>query len=149
MQHQMEHFVVNRFAIACWANWLLENWPAPEEVFRPEDFLLSPHTMLFDPVSFVIASWNRDGHKVNICKVVGEMLKIQNSSDKWVEPHFRSMTEKEGHYQAWKSGTVCNLNVTNAFAKAFNKGSFIVIPAFEFRKANYPNKWLEETIVQI
>lgn len=48
-----------------------------------------------------------------------------------------------------KWARVCNLNVPNAFAKAFNEGSFTVILTFEFRKANYPNKWLKETVAQI
>lgn len=62
-------------------------------------------------------------------------------SDPWLE-------KREALSCLEKWNRVCNLNVTNAFAKAFNKGSFFVIPLFEFRKTNYPNKWVEETIVQ-
>lgn len=144
----MEHFVVNRLAIACWANWLLENSPALEEIFRPGD-LLYIHTTLFVLVSFAIAIWNRDGHKVkNLCSprwdAEDRKIALRSEwgpvSDPWLRKALSSL-------EKWNR--VCNLNVTNAFAKAFNKGSFIVIPVFKFRKANYPNKWLAETIVQI
>lgn len=70
---------------------------------------------------------------------------IQNSSDE-LSPHDRKR-ERDCHLEKWKRA--CNLNVIKAFAKAFNKGSFLVIPAFQFSKTNFPNKWPEGTIVQI
>lgn len=56
---------------------------------------------------------------------------IQSSSDKWIEPPWQE--KRDCHLEKWKRA--CNLNVIKAFAKAFNKGSFLVISIQHFNSA--------------